>query len=104
MRYDTPVTLVLEQGEVYNEATGNYDPGELKETKVYANVSDTVAEFANLLYGKIKNNAYTIIMQGTPPHAVSYILMDDKKYTIDRTRSIPKNNPRTTTYFVSGGT
>lgn len=98
MRYDKMVSFVLEKGE-FNSETGNTDTVISKQTGLMANVSDMSTDKQKLYYGKLKNEAYTIIIQGRVPHAFDYIIMRGKKYTVDRSRELPL----TTTIFMSGG-
>lgn len=98
MRYDTPVSFIKEDN-VYNYDTGNTDASIINRTDTLANVSDTSAKMCDLLYGKVKNEAYTIIIQNDIGHAFEYIMLDGKKYTVDRSRK----QRLTTTFFISGG-
>lgn len=98
MRYDTPVSFILERGE-FDDSTGNTNTVIAEKTVMLANVSDTAARMSDLLYGKIKVGAYTVIIQNAVPHPFDYILIDGKRYTVDKARDLR----RTTTYFVSGG-
>lgn len=102
MRYDTPVTFVYEGDEEFDYETGNTIV-KTSEIQKLANVTDTAAEMMQLMYGSIKNGAYTIIIQNTAKEP-NHIIMDGRKYMIGKTQYIPKRNPRTTTYFVYGGT
>lgn len=97
MRYDTPVTFILEKEE-YNENTGNTEPTITDQMTILANVSDTAEERANLFYGKINIPAYTVILKGSVPFLPSYLMIGGKKYTADKIRRLRL----TTTLFVSG--
>lgn len=98
MRFDTAVSFIREEGE-YDYSTGNTDAVVAYRTDVFANVADTTATLQSIMYGQIKNGAYTIIIQNGVPHAISHVLMGGKKYIVDQTRKLR----RTSTFFVSGG-
>lgn len=98
MRFDTPVTFVRE-GTKYSYETGNTNVVSVEQTTVLANVSDTTMYMQNLMYGKLRSGTYTIITRNAPQHAFDYVELENKKYTVDRVRTLR----RTSTFFVSGG-
>lgn len=93
-----PVSFIKES-DTYNYETGNTDATVINQTDTLANVSDTSAEMCNLMYGKLKTGTYTVIIQNGIDHVFDYILIDSKKYTVNKIRRLRL----TTTYFVSGG-
>lgn len=60
MRYDQLIYLVKNQGEVYNEDTGDYEQGSPMMYERYAHVSSAGIETLNNLYGGIQEGAIVI--------------------------------------------
>lgn len=98
MRFDRPVIFIRTKKQ-YNEQTGNTESVIVEQIAKLANITDTTDKWLQLIYGKFKSGAYTVIIRGKVPFAFDYLLIGDKRYTVDKARF-----PRlTTTYFVSGG-
>ena len=85
MRYDTPVYFQHIKSE-YDTDTGNTGISILSEDRRNADITDTGTETLQLIYGNIKQGAFTIRLQR--PYAAAYdrIRIGDKFYRADRTR------------------
>lgn len=60
MRYDQTVYLIKNQGEVYNEDTGDYEQGSPIMFERQAHVSSAGTQTLNNLYGGVKEGAIVI--------------------------------------------
>ena len=60
MRYDKTVYLIKNQGEVYNEDTGDYEQGSPIMVERQAHVSSAGVKTLNNLYGGITEGAIVI--------------------------------------------
>lgn len=84
MRYDRTVSLVKKGLTTYNEDTGDYEDGKDAIAELPASVADTSAEKMLQIYGKVLQQSYTVQLQGK--HTADYLIIDGKRYHIDRTR------------------
>ena len=98
MRYDKEVLFCRTQGETYNPKTGDYEDGEVEETRVLASVMDTREESMRLVYGKVKQGSLTIQIQNHYDEPYDYIVYDGKEYQVDYTRRFRTKQ----TFIVSG--
>ena len=87
MRYATPVYFVKETEPVYDYETGDYVDGEPIKHEAWANVSDTGTERMQLIYGGLKQGAVTVRIRNKYEKDFDYILIGDKKYRVDLSKS-----------------
>lgn len=88
MRYNRKVWFVNEAEPVYDDLTGDYLAGKVERIFRYASISTTGEESQNMLYGKIKEGALTVLIQNTVEAPFQYIEVDEegKKYLVDNKR------------------
>lgn len=88
MRYDTPIFFQrITHGE-YDPATGNYEPDQAIETKVWANKTDAGVETLNLIYGQLKQGALVIRLQSHYTEICDCIRIENKLYKVDFSRKL----------------
>ena len=97
MRFDTEVCFVKEYSGAYNTETGDYEEGVARKEYNLANVTDASETTMQLVYGKIKQGALVIRIQGERPEPFDYIKIGDRKYRADSTRELR----RLSTFVVS---
>lgn len=88
MRFDTPIYFQhIEKGE-YNAKTGDYEPNNITEVKLYADVTDAKNEALTLIYGKVRQGAKVVRL--LRPYAFAMlsdrIRIGDKIYIVDFSR------------------
>ena len=88
MRYGTAVYFVKELPGAYDPQTGDYDDSGTREEYRLANVTDASEERMQLVYGKIKQGALILRIQGDDPAPFDYIRIGTKHYKVDRTRKL----------------
>lgn len=88
MRYDKEIYFIKKGPRTYDERTGNYIEGQAKKTKVMAAIMDTSAEMVFFVYGKLKQNSLTVHIQNHYTDSFDYIDIDNKHYTVDKTRKL----------------
>lgn len=86
MRYDKPIYFQkITEGE-YDTTTGNYAEDTIKETKIFADITDTRTETITLVYNGIKQGSLTIRLQRPFKDTFDYIRVDEKRYKVDYSR------------------
>lgn len=88
MRYDAWIYFVKELPGAYNEQTGDYDDGGTREEYRLANITDASEERMQLVYGRIRQGALVIRIQGEDPEPFDYIRIGTRRYQVDRTRKL----------------
>ena len=88
MRFDEPVYFVKDLPGQYNAQTGDYDDGDTQEVFRYANITDAGETTMNLVYGRIKQGALVIRIQGGLPGPFDYIRIGTKRFRADRVRQL----------------
>ena len=88
MRYDVWVYFVKELPGTYNDQTGDYADGDTREEYRLANITDASEERMQLVYGRIRQGALVVRIQGGDPSPFDYIRIDGKRYRVDRTRKL----------------
>lgn len=88
MRYGRKVWFVNEAESVYDETTGDYTDPVVERIFRNASISTTGEEAQNMLYGKIKEGALTILIQNTVEAPFQYMEVDEEgnKYLVDNKR------------------
>lgn len=91
MRYDTPIFFQRTEPGAYNHQTGNYDEDVIVEVKRYADVTDSTTNTLLLVYGAVKQGSKTVRLQRAYTDPFDYIRIGEKRYRIDKSRTISKN-------------
>lgn len=90
MRFDTEAVFVRETPGAYNAATGDYDDGSTTKEPRLADATDASEQTMMLVYGKIKQGALVLRIQGKKPKPFDYILINSErhkgKYRVDSSR------------------
>lgn len=87
MRFITPIFFQSISEGAYITETGNYKPDKVKETKKYADVTESLTETLQLVYGELKQGCYTIRLQRPYEKPFNRIRMKDKLYRVDWSRN-----------------
>lgn len=99
MRYNKQVSFYKFDAKTYDPSTGDYtslDYGYVKFT--IGSVMDTKTEMVKLIYGDLKQESKTIIIQGYMDEPFNFIIIDNKFYKCDYRRRL-KNKE---TFIVHG--
>lgn len=88
MRFDTVVSFIKEQPGAYNVLTGDYEDGTPSEENRLANVTDASEQTMQLVYGKLKQGALVIRLQGQDPEPFDYVMIGEKRYRVDSHRRL----------------
>lgn len=95
MRFDAPVYMqIITQGS-YNAETGDYEEDFVKETLVFASVTDTGTSTMKLIYDGVKQGSLTVRLQKQYNQPFNYIRIGNKRYKVDLER-----RPRTKHTFI----
>lgn len=86
MRYDTPVYFQRVIAGAYNAETGNYEESGLAIEKRYADVTESLTETLQLVYGEIRQGSLTIRLQQPLNFDYDSIKIGEKKYRVDWSR------------------
>lgn len=97
MRFDTDIYFVTETEGAYDASTGDYADADPQGIHKLANVTDASTETMQLVYGKIKQGALVVRIQGEAPSAFDYIRIGDKRYCVGYFRQLR----RVATFTVS---
>lgn len=88
MRYDTPIYFQrITQGD-YESQKGDYAADIVKETKVYANVTNAGTDTLKLVYGDIRQDVLVIRLQNHYSNTFNRIRIGDKQYRVDFSRKL----------------
>lgn len=90
MRYDTPIYFQRVTPGEYLE-NGDYGADDLEEVKKYASVTDSSTNTLMLVYGAIRQGSVTIRLQRAYTEPFDYIRIGDKRYKVDKKRTISTN-------------
>lgn len=88
MRYDTPIYFQSITPGEYDESTGDYSKGAVKETKRLASVTDTGTETLKLLFGQIKQGCKTVRLQVAYTEPFDHIRIGDAVYNVEFERNL----------------
>jgi hypothetical protein len=90
MRYDRKVWFVNESESVYDEATGDYTDPVVERIFRLANITTTGEQSMVMLYGKIRQGAYTVRVQNGLEAPYQHIEVDSigNKYLVDSKKQL----------------
>lgn len=98
MRYDTTIFFQRIMAGAYDEATGDYGPETIVETKCFASVRNTGIETLNLIYGELKQGSMTVQLLQHYNEPFDRIRIGEKVYRVDFQRRLHNKH----TFVVSG--
>ena len=93
MRYDRKVWFVNEKESVYDETTGDYTDPVVERIFRNASISTTGEQSMVMLYGKIKQGAYTVRIQNGLEAPYQHIEIDiiGNKFLIDDRKQLRRD-------------
>ena len=83
MRFDTPIFFQKITAGKYNAETGNYEKDTVAEVKKYADVTESLTETLQVVYGELKQGCYTIRLQNPYNKPFDKVRMGEKTYRVD---------------------
>lgn len=83
MRFDKPIYMQNIIQGAYDAETGDYGEDRVKETPLYADVTNAGTDTLQLVYGNIKQHSLVIRLQNHFNEPFSKIRVDDKLYKVD---------------------
>lgn len=87
MRYDKSIYFQKVTDKVYDEETGNYED-EVTETLRHAHIANTSSDASSMIYGIVRNDSLTIVLNIPYEEPFDYIRIGEDKYVADRIRII----------------
>lgn len=103
MRFDTPIYFQSITPGAYDPETGNYAADTVTEVKRYASVTCPGIDTLNLVYGELKQGAFTIRLQNHYSTPFDRIRIGEKVYRADWSRSLRVKNTFVVSEVQQGG-
>jgi hypothetical protein len=88
MRYDHYVYFCTDGKSEYDPDTGDYTNTEPVKVKRPASISPTSDEKIQIIYGQMVQGSLTVQLQNQYNDPFDYILIDGKKYHVDRRKKL----------------
>lgn len=88
MRFDTKAFFLKETERTYDPESGNYTDNEITKDLVYCSKSPTNEKKMMIVYGKLKEDSLTIVLQNHYKKDFDYIEIDNKKYIVDSSKKL----------------
>jgi hypothetical protein len=83
MRFDTPIFFQSIIAGEYNKDTANYEKDTVTEVKKYADVTESLTETLQVVYGELKQGCFTIRLQNPYDKPFSRVRIGAKTYRVD---------------------